>query len=211
MTSDGTNDDRAFEELAVAWRATQPAPLSGLAAKIRRRNRWSAVVIGGEVAVSLGALGTLGWLLSTGPTPLWLVWIAFMGATTVALMTFSIRARAGTWRAERPGVLGLLELSIRQTRSSIRLARGAALATLLVLAFTAGWATLEAWELEDPTPEGIARRAIAYGAVLLYCLGWLLGCRSWIRRKTREQKELEQALADLAASSGHSPPDTVTG
>jgi hypothetical protein len=97
-------------------------------------------------------------------------------------------------------VLGLLELSIRQTRSSIRLARGTVLGTLLLLAFTAGWATLEVWQLEDPTSREIRTRTLVYGGALLYLLGWLVGCRLWLRRKHQELARLEESLSELASS-----------
>jgi hypothetical protein len=142
----------------------------------------------------------LGWFLSTGPPPLWLVWIAFMAVTTIAALAFSLHARAGTWRAERPGVLGLLELSIRQARSSIRLARGTWLGTLLVLAFTSGWATLEVWQLENPTSREIRARTLVYGGALLYLLGWLVGCKLWLRRKHQELARLEESLAELGSN-----------
>ena len=193
-------EELAFQDLATAWRAAQPMPLDGLTARVRRRNRWSAIVIAVDIAVSVIGLAVLGWFLSTGPPPLWLVWVAFMAVTTIVLLTFSIHARSGTWRAERPGMLGLLELSIRQARSSIRLARGTWLGTLLVLAFTAGWATLEVWQLEDPTSRQIRIRTLGYGFTLLYLLGWLVGCRLWLRRKHQELAGLEESLAELGSS-----------
>jgi hypothetical protein len=196
------DDDREWQDLAAAWRGSQPVPLAGLAERVRRRNRRAAAVLASEAVVSVAALGVLGWLLSTSPSPLWLVWIAFMATTTVALLAFSIRARAGTWRPERPGVQGLLELSSHQARASIRLARGGMLATLLFLAFTAGWATFETWQLHDPTAAEIQRRALVYGGVLLYCIGWWVGCRIWTRRKHDELTRLERARAELGAANG---------
>jgi hypothetical protein len=172
-------------------------PLDGLTARVRRRNRWSALIVGVEIALSVIGLAVLGWFLSTGPPSLWIVWVAFMAVTTIAALAFSLHTRAGTWRAERPGMLGLLELSIRQARSSIRLARGTWLGTLLVLAFTAGWATLEIWQLEDPTSREIRIRALAYGGALLYLLGWLVGCKLWLRRKHEELAGLEESLEEL--------------
>ena len=195
-----TAEELAFQELATAWRDAQPMPLDGLTARVRRRNRLSALTLGVEIVLSVIGLGVLGWFLSTGPPSLWLVWVAFMAVTTIAALAFSLHARAGTWRAERPGALGLLELSIRQARSSIRLARGTWLGTLLVLAFMAGWATLEVWQLQDPTSREIRARAMAYGFTLLYLLGWLVGCKLWLRRKHEELARLEESLAELGSS-----------
>jgi hypothetical protein len=191
-----TNDEREWEELANRWRESDPVRLDGLAERTRRRNRWSALLLAGETLLSVAALGVLGWLLSTGPGPLWLVWTAFMATMTVTLLAFSFRARAGTWRAPKPGTVGLVELALRQTRSSIRLARGGILATLLVLAFTAGWAAFEGWQLGEPTVAELRRRALVYGGVLLYGVGWLLGCRQWIRRQRSSLARLERSLQE---------------
>jgi hypothetical protein len=194
-----TNEDRELEQLAATWRASTPVGLEGLARRVRLRRLRSALVLGVDFAVSALALCVLGWLLVHQPSPLWVVWIVFMATFTIALLALSIGARRGTWRGESD-LLGLLEQSRRQARASILLARGAGVATLSVLAFTAGWAAFEASQLAQPSPAQIRTRVLVYGLVAVYGAGWLVGCRRWIRRKTGELASLDAARAQMASA-----------
>jgi hypothetical protein len=72
----------------------------------------------------------------------------------------------------------------------------------VILAFTAGWATFEAWQLDEPAAAEIHRRALVYGCALLYGIGWLVGCRLWIRRKNEELAWLERASVELPGTDG---------
>jgi hypothetical protein len=184
-----TTSDREWSNLSTAWQGTDdPGTERLMRASVIRRGRLMRVVLGSEVAVTVGVLTWVGYVVSARPTATMIGWGVAALLHSALVWGFALWNRRGMWAPLGESTRDYLALALERASRDRRAAQFViwlvalevlAVATFLVLSHrpvSGGW-----W--------------LVPAAVVVSALGWA------ILRVLRSERELD-GLRSVARELG---------